>query len=99
MALRKKVVIKKKPGWKEVPEGAIIKNSSSKAKLTGSWSAVKPVWDEKKCVHCMLCALYCPESCIPSKGGKRGETNLNYCKGCGICSVECPVKAIKMERK
>ena len=99
MAPQKKSPIKKKLSWTEVPEGAVIKNSSTRAKVTGSWSPVRPVWDKKKCVHCMLCALYCPESCIPSKGGKREETNLNYCKGCGICAVECPVKAIKMERK
>jgi len=25
------------------------------------------------------------------------EIDLVYCKGCGICMEECPVKAIKME--
>ena len=25
------------------------------------------------------------------------EKDLDYCKGCGICAEECPVKCIKME--
>ncbi|MBI4652712.1 4Fe-4S binding protein [Candidatus Kuenenbacteria bacterium] len=34
---------------------------------------------------------------IPVKNGKRKETNLDYCKGCGICSQVCPIKIIKMK--
>jgi len=57
---------------------------------------MRPVWDKNKCVHCGLCAVYCPDNAIPVKDGKRLETNFDYCKGCGICARECPVKAIKM---
>ncbi len=98
MAPAKKTSAKKKPGWKSLPEGAIV-TESTRAKQTGGWSPVRPVLNKAKCVNCMLCVLYCPESCIPVKDGKREEANLKYCKGCGICAVECPVKAIKMERK
>jgi pyruvate ferredoxin oxidoreductase delta subunit len=28
--------------------------------------------------------------------GVRVEVNYDYCKGCGICAQECPVKAISM---
>jgi Pyruvate/2-oxoacid:ferredoxin oxidoreductase delta subunit len=27
------------------------------------------------------------------------EVDLKYCKGCGICAKECPVKCIEMVRK
>jgi pyruvate ferredoxin oxidoreductase delta subunit len=27
---------------------------------------------------------------------KMVDINYDYCKGCGICSRECPVEAIKM---
>jgi Pyruvate/2-oxoacid:ferredoxin oxidoreductase delta subunit len=29
--------------------------------------------------------------------GRKPETNYDYCKGCGLCAEECPVKCIKME--
>ena len=88
---------KTKKGWKEIPiAGNIVKPGSSKEYKTGNWRAFRPVWDSKKCIHCLACPINCPEDCILVKRGKRGETNLDVCKGCGICAKVCPVKCIKM---
>nr|MDO8114349.1 4Fe-4S binding protein [Candidatus Sigynarchaeota archaeon] len=71
---------------------------------TGTWRTFKPVLDEKKCVlmknpkaRCHSCWMYCPEAIITRTRPPR--INLEYCKGCGICVVECPQKAIKMEEE
>ena len=87
--------------WKEIPEaGLIIEPGSSKHYKTGDWRSLKPVFDKKKCTHCMICPPDCPEDCIPVviKDGQpeRQETDFNFCKGCGICEKVCPFKAIKM---
>ena len=85
---------------KKVNEGAVIKEpGSSKENKTGNWRVFKPVWDEKKCIQCMQCWIYCPDIAIPQKNKKRLETNFDYCKGCGICSDVCPVKCIKMVKE
>lgn len=100
MAFPTKEQTKKKLGWRELPEGAVISSCQSREKKTGSWGSMIPKWDKKKCVQCGLCSLYCPENAIPvDKEGKRKETDFDYCKGCGICATECPVKAIVMKRK
>jgi pyruvate ferredoxin oxidoreductase delta subunit len=40
---------------------------------------------------------FCPENCIIlDKKGARGTVDYDYCKGCGICAHECPVKCIDM---
>jgi pyruvate ferredoxin oxidoreductase delta subunit len=33
------------------------------------------------------------------KGAVRLETNIDYCKGCGICAHECPTKCLSMIRE
>jgi pyruvate ferredoxin oxidoreductase delta subunit len=63
---------------------------------TGSWRVFKPVMHEEKCVKCLLCWIFCPESCI-LRENERISIDYEYCKGCGICANECKVKAITME--
>ena len=64
---------------------------------TGSWRNRRPVIDKEKCTLCAICWLYCPDGCIIR--GEEYEINLQYCKGCGICAEECPLKAIEMVRE
>ena len=89
-----------KKGWKEIPiAGNIIVPGSSEEYKTGNWRAFRPIWDSNKCTHCLACPINCPENSIQVKDGKRIETNLDSCKGCGICAKLCPVKCIKMEEE
>jgi pyruvate ferredoxin oxidoreductase delta subunit len=92
--------LKAKAGWKEIPPGGLITTAgSSRLNKTGSWRAFRPVKDEKKCIHCFFCYVYCPENAIKSDGEKVGGFDLDFCKGCGICAKACPVKCIKMEEE
>jgi 2-oxoacid:acceptor oxidoreductase delta subunit (pyruvate/2-ketoisovalerate family) len=54
------------------------------------------VINKKKCTKCLSCWLYCPEGAVKltHKGGPK--IDLKYCKGCGICAEECPMKTIEM---
>ncbi|MFH1065735.1 MAG: 4Fe-4S binding protein [Nanoarchaeota archaeon] len=84
---------------KQALTGAKVKAGTTAEVKTGSWKTRRPLWDKKKCINCMLCVIYCPEACIPSKKGIRTETDLFHCKGCGICANVCPVKCIKMDEE
>ncbi len=91
---------KKKLGWREIPIGGVItRRASALMNKTGSWRAFRPVIDEGKCINCSFCVTNCPDNAVPFKDGKRGKINLDYCKGCGICSSVCPVKCITMEEE
>jgi pyruvate ferredoxin oxidoreductase delta subunit len=86
--------------WKEVPLGCHTPQPGSSADFkTGDWKTMKPVTDPEKCIYCALCWIYCPEGCIHDKGPEAEyyESDLEYCKGCGICAQECPKDAITME--
>ncbi|MFC1576417.1 pyruvate synthase subunit PorD [Candidatus Omnitrophota bacterium] len=89
----------KKKGWKEIPIGGIIdKPGTSRDYKTGSWRTFKPVINKEKCINCLQCWIFCPDSCIMVKDEKMEGFNYDYCKGCGICASICPVKCIKMEQ-
>ncbi len=66
---------------------------------TGSWRTFRPVIDQTKCNHCLLCWIFCPDGSIKRSPDDTPEINYEYCKGCGICANECRLKAIKMERE
>ena len=81
------------PGWKDLPIGGLITSPGTSEKyITGGWRADRPVWDSEKCIHCMICWVYCPDSAILVEDGKIVGVDLEHCKGCGICAQECPPK-------
>jgi pyruvate ferredoxin oxidoreductase delta subunit len=64
---------------------------------TGTWRSQRPVLNPEKCIGCYSCWLFCPEVAI--KKTNPIEIDLRFCKGCGICAQECPVKAIIMVKE
>ena len=64
---------------------------------TGGWrTGERPEVDVSKCVNCLLCWLYCPDSAIRLDGTTFAGFDHDYCKGCELCAVVCPVGAIEM---
>ncbi|MGB8707248.1 MAG: 4Fe-4S binding protein [Dehalococcoidia bacterium] len=68
---------------------------------TGEWRSLMPVVHHNKCTparqkkpSCFLCWMYCPDAVIQKTIPI--NINMDYCKGCGICSQVCPVQAITM---
>lgn len=93
-------------GWKSLSlGGSIVEPGNSSQRPTGDWRVFKPVINQEKCIRCLLCWIYCPEPSIyivdrsyKTSTGREWkfsvEVDYNFCKGCGICVEECPVKAI-----
>jgi pyruvate ferredoxin oxidoreductase gamma subunit len=78
--------------WQDALPGPYMPAGGSRQFTTGDWRQERPVLDLEKCVHCMLCWLYCPDSAIGAAGGRITSIDLTYCKGCGICAEVCPPK-------
>ena len=52
------------------------------------------------CNQCDNCQLFCPEIAVTRDNNPRGRhINYDYCKGCGLCVVECPRNAMILEEE
>ncbi len=83
-------------GWKELAEGDVSKSGTAGQFETGDWRTRRPEKDEKLCINCMFCYMYCPDCAIvKTADGKMDKIDYRYCKGCGVCVSVCPVKPVK----
>ncbi len=52
------------------------------------------------CNQCDNCYLFCPDLAVKKDSGPLGRhIDYDYCKGCGICAVECPRNALILEEE
>ncbi|GAB4255016.1 FAD-dependent oxidoreductase [Deferrisoma sp.] len=69
-------------------------------------SASMALRESERCFHCGQCDqcdncyLFCPDVSVlrDLRAGSR-EINYDYCKGCGVCVVECPRNAMVLEEE
>ncbi len=88
------------PSWKTINHACIVFEPGSSMKYrTGDWRSMRPEIDRGKCVRCRRCWMYCPDAAIIIDEGDNYSVDYEYCKGCGICSYECPKDAIAMMKE
>ena len=84
-------------GWDELPVAGVVEHDEALRTRTGNYrTGLRPEVELAKCVDCLLCWLYCPDSAIVVDGTRFEGFDLDVCKGCEICSVVCPTGAIEM---
>jgi 2-oxoacid:acceptor oxidoreductase delta subunit (pyruvate/2-ketoisovalerate family) len=84
-------------GWHELPAAGAIDPVGTPRPETGGWrTGLKPEVELSRCVNCLLCWIYCPDSAVELDGTTFAGFDLVHCKGCEICAEVCPVDAIEM---
>ncbi len=78
-----------------VPEAPLATRPSAVLETAG-WRTLRPVLHADRCTRCEFCWKFCPDDAIVIGKDAYPEIRLPYCKGCGICAVECPPGAIEM---
>jgi 2-oxoacid:acceptor oxidoreductase delta subunit (pyruvate/2-ketoisovalerate family) len=83
--------------WHELPAAGAIDPVGAPRPETGGWrTGLKPEVELSRCVNCLLCWIYCPDSAVRLDGTTFAGFDLAHCKGCEICAEVCPVDAIEM---
>ncbi|MBC8472979.1 MAG: 4Fe-4S binding protein [Planctomycetes bacterium] len=59
-------------------------------------SGVVSVVDPDKCAACLTCVRTCPYDVPVINDDGVAEIETAMCHGCGICTSECPAKAIQL---
>ena len=87
--------------WKDVVIGCDIATPGNSAEFnTGNWRTTGRPWtDYEKCVKCSICWIMCPDMAYDENSEGFYDWNSQYCKGCGICTEECPTSAIEMREE
>jgi 2-oxoacid:acceptor oxidoreductase delta subunit (pyruvate/2-ketoisovalerate family) len=83
--------------WQELEPGGAVVRAEAERVRTGGWrTGLRPEADLARCVDCLLCWLYCPDSAIVLDGTAFAGFDLDVCKGCELCAEMCPTGAIEM---
>lgn len=83
--------------WQQLPAGGTVLPGEVEQPHTGGWrTGAKPSVDLSRCVNCLLCWVYCPDSAVLLDGETFAGFDLDFCKGCEICAAACPTGAIQM---
>ena len=83
--------------WQGLPVAGAVRPADAARPATGNWrTGERPAVDRSKCVNCLLCWVYCPDSAIVLEGETFTGFDLDSCKGCAICAEVCPAAAIRM---
>ena len=83
--------------WSELRSGGVVLRDEAVQPRTGGWrTGLRPEVQLEKCVNCLICWLYCPDSAITLDGTTFTGFDLEHCKGCELCAEVCPTQAIRM---
>lgn len=86
--------------WQELPAGGVVVAADAEQPRTGGWrTGVRPDVDLARCVNCLLCWIYCPDSAVLLEGTDFAGFDYDVCKGCEICAEACPTGAIEMVKE
>jgi pyruvate ferredoxin oxidoreductase gamma subunit len=92
-------------GYETAPIGGVIPYPGNMVSndLSASRTGWMPLFTEKECIHCGLCATVCPDFCLvwthEQSNGEAPKVRLEgidyqYCKGCMRCIESCPTDAM-----
>ncbi|HZR96699.1 MAG TPA: 4Fe-4S dicluster-binding protein [Gaiellaceae bacterium] len=83
--------------WRELPHAGTVDPAVAPQLRTGGWrTGVRPDVELERCIDCLLCWLYCPDSAVQLDGTAFAGFDYDVCKGCELCAEVCPTGAIEM---
>jgi NADPH-dependent glutamate synthase beta subunit-like oxidoreductase len=87
------------------PQLELARRASTFDEVVGSLDEGTALYEARRCLSCGNCFScdncfgVCPDNAVIKLGnpGEPYAIDYDFCKGCGICAVECPCGAIEMQ--
>jgi NADPH-dependent glutamate synthase beta subunit-like oxidoreductase len=86
------------------PQLELARRQSTFEEVVGGLDSATALYEARRCLSCGNCFScdncygVCPDNAVIKLGapGEPYAIDYDFCKGCGICAVECPCGAIEM---
>lgn len=76
--------------------GVVVQPGTTRdVKMTG-WRIYRPLFEQKDCIGCQACHRSCPDGAVYQIEKRKFDSDMDACKGCGVCANLCPVDDIDM---
>lgn len=76
--------------------GVVVQPGTTRDQKKTGWRIYQPRFLQKECIGCQACWRCCPEGAVYRIDKKKYSSDMDACKGCGICAEMCPVDDIAM---
>ncbi len=77
--------------------GVVVMPGTTRDQKKTGWRIYRPGFKQKDCIGCLACLQSCPDGAVYQIDKKKFDSDMDACKGCGVCAELCPVDDIDME--
>ena len=70
--------------------GVVVQPGTTRDQKKTGWRIYRPRFKQAECIGCLACLQSCPDGAVYQIDKKMFNSDMDACKGCGVCADLCP---------